>query len=389
MKVLFISGADQQYGTFHISMNLLECMRVINKDIQLVVITQKYGPLNEWCVINHFENYVIPYRYCVYYPTNKKIKRLIKHCLKYVIVTVSNWIAMQKLNRMGILNNVDIIHTNINRDLFGNLIARKYNIPHITHLREFSRSHFHLEPIYKNQIAMMNNYTDCFIAISNAVKNDWIDYGINKSKITVIYDGINTKEYQSCHKIIQVKMGLKIVMSGAIYEGKGQYELLLAVGPLIKLGYDISVDYFGSSTNKGYYRQLLTYIEDNGLKKKIHFKGFIENLLDVLSEYDVGVICSKSEGFGLVTIEYMLSGITVIASDTGANPELLCNGEYGYLYPLGNVNELRRIIKELYDNEINRNSKENNTINYVKEKFSIEKTANDVMKLYSDILDKV
>jgi glycosyltransferase involved in cell wall biosynthesis len=306
-----------------------------------------------------------------------------------VIVTVSNWIAMQKLNRMGILNNVDIIHTNINRDLFGNLIARKYNIPHITHLREFSRSHFHLEPIYKNQIAMMNNYTDCFIAISNAVKNDWIDYGINKSKITVIYDGINTKEYQSCHKIIQVKMGLKIVMSGAIYEGKGQYELLLAVGPLIKLGYDISVDYFGSSTNKGYYRQLLTYIEDNGLKKKIHFKGFIENLLDVLSEYDVGVICSKSEGFGLVTIEYMLSGITVIASDTGANPELLCNGEYGYLYPLGNVNELRRIIKELYDNEINRNSKENNTINYVKEKFSIEKTANDVMKLYSDILDKV
>lgn len=51
MKVQFISGADQQYGMFNMSKLLLE-------SIDYIVLTQKYGPLNEWCDCNAIENYV-------------------------------------------------------------------------------------------------------------------------------------------------------------------------------------------------------------------------------------------------------------------------------------------------------------------------------------------
>ena len=86
MKVLFISGADQQYGTFRMAMQLLEWIRKIDSSIKFIVLTQRYGSLNEWCNKHHFENHVVPYRYCVYYPMKNRAVDLEKHFMELVDV---------------------------------------------------------------------------------------------------------------------------------------------------------------------------------------------------------------------------------------------------------------------------------------------------------------
>ncbi len=87
LRILFVAGADQKYGTYHISKLLLHEMQKTEENFVPVVITQRYGPLNEWCNENNIENYVLPYRYCVYYPAKNRIKRLLKWAYKFITVT--------------------------------------------------------------------------------------------------------------------------------------------------------------------------------------------------------------------------------------------------------------------------------------------------------------
>lgn len=384
LRILFVAGADQKYGTYHISKSLLHEMQKTEENFVPVVITQRYGPLNEWCNENNIENYVLPYRYCVYYPTKNRIKRLLKWAYKFITVTLSNILAFYKIKKLGIMDKIDIIHTNINRDLFGMLLSKKYKIPNVTYLREFSRAHFKLEPIYWNQTRFMERYSAKFIAISNAVRNDWVEYGLSADKISTIYDGIDVNLYKPGLK--EKHKELRIVMCGAIYEGKGQLELIEAVEPLLHSDYHIVVDLYGDSTNDGYGDTIKRYIEANGIGDFVTFKGISNDLPSILPTYDVGVVCSKAEGFGLVTIEFLLSGLIVIASNTGANPELLVDGKYGFLYSLGNKEQLRKIIEEIYEGNMDQQTTREKAIQYARREYTIKKTVHRLNSAYLAIL---
>ena len=386
MRVLFIAGADQQYGTFQMSKSMLKAVRRQDEGIEYVVITQKHGPLNDWCDINGFENYVYPYRYCVYYPPKNGFLGWIKLITKRVLVTVNNRIALYRIEKSGLLNGIDIIHTNINRDLFGVLLSKKHSIPNVTHLREYSRAHFGLKPLYHKQIVLMNNYSKRFIAISKAVKDDWCAYGLNNKMISVIYDGISTSEYCYRDKMIRNDGPMKIIMCGAIYEGKGQRELLDSVIELMHEGLDIQLDFYGDAANTDYSNQLRSIVEDNNKQDKIHFMGYKDNLKDIMCEYNVGVVCSKAEGFGLVTVEYLLSGLLVIASNTGASPELLDFGRYGLLYTLGDRESLNNQIRKAYSVYNQSVFKTENQRKYAEERFTIDNTALQICRLYETVI---
>ena len=69
----------------------------------------------------------------------------------------------------------------------------------------------------------------------------------------------------------------------------------------------------------------------------------------ILQRSDVGLMLSTNEAFGRVTVEYMMQNLAVIASDTGANPEIITNGETGLLYELGDVESLADKMKSLIE----------------------------------------
>lgn len=385
MNVLFIAGADQHYGTYTMSKRIIDSTKELENTVNFTVVTQKRGPLNSWCDERSIKNIVLPYKYCVYYPHKNKILNLVKYAIKYLSVTYFNKKAIRLLKKEVIIDEIDIIHTNINRDLFGMQIARRYNIPNITYLREYSRAHFGLKPIYKNQISWMNKFSEQFVAISNAVKNDWVEFGLDANKIKVVYDGLDTIKYIQDNKQRTAGSGLRIIMCGAIYEGKGQKQLLKAVIDLLNKGLNLTVDFYGEAVDRKYMDSMVSYVEQNKTQNNIHFRGYSDDLSDIMNGYDVGVVCSKAEGFGLVTVEYLLSGLTVIATDTGANSELLENGKYGYLYPYGDIEKLSQLISKIYNHE-NRGASTAESREYASEKFSIEKTSKDVYGIYCSVI---
>ena len=92
------------------------------------------------------------------------------------------------------------------------------------------------------------------------------------------------------------------------------------------------------------------------LKKKkmsdnVIFWNECDNVSQILSSMDVGLMLSKNEAFGRVTVEYMLQNLLVIATNTGANSELIADGVTGYIYQIGNYNELAKKMKKCIDNK--------------------------------------
>lgn len=390
MKVLFISGADQEGGTYQMARNILKYVPQCDKEIKFIVLTQKNGRLNQWCDENGIENYSVPYRYCVYFPPVNPFFAFIKRMIKLLSVSFFNRLALRRLERMDILSTVDVVHTNNERDLFGMIISKKYDIPNITHIREFLRADFGLELIYNWQVSYMNQYSRCFIAVSGAVKNSWVKhFGLDQRKISIIYDGIEPKTVPYKSSKSGNRKVLRIIMNGTICEGKNQFELIKAISILQTIEeIPVAVDFYGRppSTTDKYYRTLLRYIQEKGLSDIFQFKGQCDHteLLNRLPEYDMGVMCSKSEGFGLVTIEYMLAGIYVIASNTGANPELLEDGKTGFIYEWGDAGQLATVILHVYHNRENYKEVAGAAHEHAKIEYSIRESARKLVETYYD-----
>ena len=79
----------------------------------------------------------------------------------------------------------------------------------------------------------------------------------------------------------------------------------------------------------------------------VYLKGYSNNIN--IQNYDIGIICSKSEGFGRVTVEYMMNELPVIGTNTGATPEIILDGETGFLFELDDYEMLASKIKILLE----------------------------------------
>ena len=112
--------------------------------------------------------------------------------------------------------------------------------------------------------------------------------------------------------------------------------------------------------------------------------GYCDNMSPKLSEYDVGIICSKSEAFGRITIEYIRAGLYVIASNTGANPELIQHKKLGILYEYGNIKSLAKCIEHIfYHKDVLHTDHSTNNI------FTIEDYAENIYKIYQELLSRL
>ena len=260
------------------------------------------------------------------------------------LAVVKDFFAIKRIENVIDMNSIDLIHSNLSRTMLVSRLAQKYNIPHIWHLQELLTGHYGLDLLMKNQIAWMNNHCNRFIAVSDAVKNSWIKGGINKNRIIRIYNGVNVIDINE-RKDFDNDKRIEIVMVGEICEANGQHILLEALARLQNNARYFRVNFIGDG-KKAYIEKIKNLIENYRLD--VVFHGFIKHEDLNLTRYDIGVVCSKGEGFGLSTLEYMSAGLCVLATASGANSELISNGKIGFLFNRNNIDEFLKKLGFLF-----------------------------------------
>jgi glycosyltransferase involved in cell wall biosynthesis len=98
--------------------------------------------------------------------------------------------------------------------------------------------------------------------------------------------------------------------------------------------------------------QLETLTRELGVADDVCLLGYCENPYAYMSRVQVFVLSSTYEGFGLVLVEALATGAPVVSTDCPSGPrEILGDGRYGSLVPVGNVNALAEAILSKLDQQ--------------------------------------
>ena len=383
-KVLYIIGGNgKRYGSEIIAMDLIHYIKNLY-DIEFTVITAKNGVINEFCQNEGVENFVIPFREYVYASANLKVFDWFKRKMRLLQAEIADRIAIKRIEGKIRIEEFEIIHTNISRNLLGARLGKKYQIPHLWHLQENSEEHYHLSLIMDNQIDWMNDNTQKFAAVSDFVKTAWKRKGLAEDKIDVIWNGIPISKY-SLHNMQDDKDIIRIIMIGLLSESKGQMQLLEALSMMDKK--EIShykVDFYGGGDKK-YILKMNRFIKNKNLLAYVNIKGYSSNLNHIISRYDIGINCSRAEAFGIVTIEYMASGICPIVSDKGSNPDFVTHMNNGLIYEYGNINSLKNCLLFLHSNKRKITEYGENAKKTVIKRFTVERMAYEFYESYNKL----
>lgn len=385
MRVLYISGGDYKYGAPKALMELVLTLKE-QHGVEPIVLTKKRNPINQWCDEHQIENYSFWYRDIMAGSAySSKMLNCLKHMIKYVLFVCGGISQRWILWRIPNLDKIDLIHTNLNRLDIGDYLSYHMRIPQVCHLRELRSGHCKIIFYKKNCINHLNKKNIRFFAISNLVKENWIDAGIDKNKISVVYDSIDTKQYED---YFPKKFDeLSIACVGRIEENKGQEQVIDALHQLpLEVLEHTKLLLIGEAYEE-YKKRLLIKILKYGLEKKVSFLGYCDNVPQKLQECNIGITSSKGEAFGRVTIEYMAAGLVPVVSDTGANSEIVSDHIDGLFYPYGNSAMLAERLTYLFFHKqeaenISKTGRQNVLYYYSK-----ERNAAEIYEQYCKIID--
>jgi N-acetyl-alpha-D-glucosaminyl L-malate synthase BshA len=95
------------------------------------------------------------------------------------------------------------------------------------------------------------------------------------------------------------------------------------------------------------------FARDRRLRDRVFFLGNVPNLEELVGGCDLFLLPSEAESFGMAALEAMASEVPVITTNSGGLPEVVIEGETGYLLPVGDIEGMaERAIEILRNTEL-------------------------------------
>lgn len=190
-------------------------------------------------------------------------------------------------------------------------------------------------------------------AVSQRLKEVILDFsGVESEKVSVISMGCDTKAFGTKHReenFFRQKNKKVVLFAGRLAEKKGVTYLIEAVKDL-----DVQLVIVGDGPLR---EELENQAKPQGNKVLFLGSKTHEELSTIYASADIFVAPSitakdgDQEGFGLVIIEAMASGLPVVASKSGGIVDIITHGENGLLSPEKDVKSIARNIDSLLKNE--------------------------------------
>ena len=252
-------------------------------------------------------------------------------------------------------NQIDIIHVHHGKDLFLCVLARVFaRRGKVIYTRQMSLTRYKHDLYHK----FLYRNVDAYVVITQVLYDDAIKYlPIEKQNIHLLYYGVPkpSTDKTDCPRYFNdngLSTGsITIAIFGRVEELKGQHLLIDAVIQLTKKGHETQVAIIGHVMDKKYFSQLQNKIKESNLEERIKYLGFHNDPVSIMSCFDVVVLATRCETFGLVLPEAMRSGTCVVGTDCGGVPEIIKHGETGLLFKPDDADDLAKKLQLLIEDK--------------------------------------
>ena len=227
-------------------------------------------------------------------------------------------------------------------------------------VRVFSGHHSHEIPLYKRKLlTIFDSLTARFlanhiIAPSEDMKEIFVHFHkIPKKRIVVIHHGFDLEDWEKNAKTENnikndLHLDQKIIFgaTGRLFWVKDFATLIKAFAIIIKKRKDVVLLVAGEGEEK---KNLLKLISDLDLSSNVYLLGKRTDMASIMNCYDVFIHTAIAESFGLVFIEAFALGKPVISTRVGVAPEIIIDGENGFLVEKNNSEGLSAAILKILE----------------------------------------
>ncbi|HUO83729.1 MAG TPA: N-acetyl-alpha-D-glucosaminyl L-malate synthase BshA [Thermoanaerobaculia bacterium] len=128
------------------------------------------------------------------------------------------------------------------------------------------------------------------------------------------------------------------------------------------------------------------YAREHGFGSHVLFLGNVPDVEEIVGASDLFLLPSESESFGMAALEALASEVPVIATRTGGLPEVVIDGETGYLVPVGDVDAIaERAVRLLRDEDLRRRLGRAGRARAIEE-FNVDRILEQYLAFYERVL---
>ena len=299
-----------------------------------------------------------------------------------------------KLSRILRAIGPDIVHTRGWSSVDAISAARVSGIPHVVHGEHGWEA---TDPQGRNRKRILvrkclSPLVDRFVTVSDDLKR-WLSQvvGIPERKITRIHNGVDTRRFSMGHRDAARKLlGLDtaafvIGTVGRLDPVKDHTSLVQAFQSIARLEQPAYLLVVGNGPMREEIQAQAHRLE---IDDRVKLLGERNDIPLVLQAFDLFALTSVAEGISNTILEAMASGLPVIATRVGGNPEVVEHNLTGQMVSAGDVRALTEVLQNyFYDAELRRAHGANARAR-VEQHFSLERMAARYADLYLRLMDR-
>ncbi|PFE04852.1 glycosyltransferase family 1 protein [Bacillus cereus] len=284
--------------------------------------------------------------------------------------------AARKLKKIIAKEQVDIVHAQFLRENYIAILAKLLGAS----IRVIWT--YHVDVPMARPLrwcnAFFTRYNDTIICISQFMKQQLLEKGVQKDKLKMIYNGL---EDPYSNALPALHKPMKIAVIGRLSEEKGQPFFIRSLHKL-KTQYPSlqwQCNIIGDGPLKSQLENLITTLQ---LDDSVSLLGFQDNIIKEYEAHDIIVIPSKNEGLSYVAIEAIAMKKPVIATNIGGLPEVIVPNQSGISIPYGDEEQLATALARLLQDEKLYHSLAECGREYYLQNFTFSKMLTEVNNIY-------
>jgi glycosyltransferase involved in cell wall biosynthesis len=200
------------------------------------------------------------------------------------------------------------------------------------------------------RLAAIRRWADIVIVLTNVMRNEALNVGIPPEHIRIFNNGIDAPTYtfdtskENAKKQLGLAGKILLLFVGRLDPVKSLSTILDALAISLDLIPALHLIIVGDGPER---IRLETQAKTLGIGNAVEFAGNQKDVRRYLQAADIFVLPSITEGISNALLEAMAAGVACLATPVGGNLEVLAQGKYGVLIPVGDINAWAKAFTEI------------------------------------------